>query len=566
MIPILFSPDAESFRSHGLGDLIDAARCTVDRDSHPHAELQLQYPLIGAHFNEIKMSCIILAKPDAFTDPQPFRVYRSSKPIAGLVTFYARHVAYDGDGVPVLPFTAITAAQAAEEINGRKAVPSPLTVRTDIVSAERAEMNVPVPTSLRDLTTNTDGSLPNTYGGEVVLDGWEIRILQHAGEDRGVRIEYGVDLTDLTMEENLANMYTGILPYYHAEKSDADGNPSYDHVDGAPLMREDVFYSHTRLLPVDMSEYFAALPTKAELAEKGRLWMEDNRVGIPEINLQLSYAQLGQDVRLYDMITVSFPELGIEEQAKVVRTQFDVLNEIYEGVEVGSPRSSLYEDLTDASRLKKGLLPAQRIGAKSITEAKLGGGAVSTRALAGGAVTGIKLADLSVSNLKLKDDAVTVNKIKNGAVTTEKITDGAVTTNKVLANAITYAKMWPGFQVFYSDIVAALAVYAGYLKVTGALECSVLYARGGYICMGGYGSSDIYKPITISDRNTTYTEDISVYVSAWGGSTTSDGAYYEYPIYKKSGGLKGSANEASWTALAKSISDVYAVKEGEAYG
>lgn len=550
MIPILFSPEALTFSSHGLGDLIDAVRCTVDRDTHPHAELQLQYPLIGAHFNEIRERSIILAKPDAFTAPQPFRIYRSSKPISGLVTFYARHVAYDGDGVPVLPFTATSAALAVARINAAKAVSSPLTVSTDVVSAEPTEMKVLVPTPLRDLTSNTDGSLPNAYGGEVVLDGWDIKILQHAGEDRGVRIAYGVDLTDVTMDENLANMYTGILPYYHDEKSDADGNPSYDHVDGAPLMREGISYSHIRLLPVDMSEYFAAVPTKAELAEKGRIWMEENRIGIPEINLQLSYAQLGQDVRLYDMITVSFPALGIEEQAKVTRTQFDVLNEIYEGIEVGSPRSSLYDDLTDASRLKKGLLPAQRIGTHSISESKLGGGAVSSRALAGGAVTGIKLADLSVSTGKLKDDSVTVNKIKNGAITTEKITDGAVTTNKVLANAITYAKMWPDFQVFYSDIVAALAVYAGYLKVTGALECSVLYARSGYICMGSVGASEIYRPTEISDRDTTYSADSSVY--GWGGANDSNGDYYEYPLYQESGGQARGTTERTWTVLAKS--------------
>jgi phage minor structural protein len=162
-------------------------------------------------------------------------------------------------------------------------------------------------------------------------------------------------------------------------------------------------------------------------------------------------------------------------------------------------------------------------------------GPINGNRLESGSIGSGKLGSDSVLESKIKNDAVTVNKIANGAVVTAKIRDGAVTTIKVLDEAVTLAKMWGDFQVFYSDLIATLAIYTDYAKVNKALECSVLYVRDNYIVMGDHTSSDIFRPAT----NTDHMYRLSL--SSWGTSTTSGGDTYEYPVYSLSNYLTGEA-------------------------
>ena len=55
-------------------------------------ELEMQYPIDGIHFAEIADRCILLGIPSPYRLPQPFRVYRTTKPLNGVCTIYARHI------------------------------------------------------------------------------------------------------------------------------------------------------------------------------------------------------------------------------------------------------------------------------------------------------------------------------------------------------------------------------------------------------------------------------------------------------------------------------------------
>ena len=110
MNPILFESTAKSFNNNGIGILSDAAFCEVTEERNGIFELVLNYPISGLHYSKIKYRSIILAKPNATAEAQPFRVYKVTKPINGIVTVYAQHISYDLSGNPVLPFTAGSAA------------------------------------------------------------------------------------------------------------------------------------------------------------------------------------------------------------------------------------------------------------------------------------------------------------------------------------------------------------------------------------------------------------------------------------------------------------------------
>ena len=116
MIPILYAPDETAFDSNGLGMLSDAVDCTVLWECNGQYELELEYPVEGLRFAQIVRRGIILARPDPETRPQPFRIYRITKPHRGTVTVYARHIAYDCQGIPAAPFQAYSAMDAVQQL------------------------------------------------------------------------------------------------------------------------------------------------------------------------------------------------------------------------------------------------------------------------------------------------------------------------------------------------------------------------------------------------------------------------------------------------------------------
>jgi len=240
-----------------------------------------------------------------------------------------------------------------------------------------------------------------------------------------------------------------------------------------------------RIEPLDLSEFFEAETTSAlgkitadALNKKARQWMLANDVGIPAIDLTVSYAKLGQNVRLFDVITVRFVKLGIDTKAKVSSYTYDVLAETCKEIEVTNAKaSSAWSGLEDASRLKKGLLPPSRIGKKSITSEHIGTGEIVGSNIASGGVGTTQLAEKAITTPKIKDDAITYSKILNGSITTEKVKDGAITGTKVIDQAISLKKLDKDLQIFYSDVVSCLQIFADRAKVNRYLDAVGVYAH-----------------------------------------------------------------------------------------
>ena len=94
----LFDASETTFTANGKGVISDAVSCVVFQVLNGEYELQMEYPVSGIRFSDITSRSIIMAKPDKISDEQPFRIYRITKPLNGIVTIYARHLAYDITG------------------------------------------------------------------------------------------------------------------------------------------------------------------------------------------------------------------------------------------------------------------------------------------------------------------------------------------------------------------------------------------------------------------------------------------------------------------------------------
>lgn len=347
MKPILFPSTATEFTTHGLGVLTDAISCTVTEERNGAFELTMQYPDTGVHFDEITDRCIIYAIPSPYRAPQPFRIYRITRPMDGIIMVYAQHITYDLSGVPLNPFTAINAPDALSKLSLNAAVDSPFTFWTD--KATVASFAVSTPSSTRSVLGGSSGSILDVYGGEYEWDGFTVRLYGHRGYDNGVVISYGKNLTDIEQDRNISNVATGIYPYWtNAEGALVTCDPKIVNAPGT--------YDFTRVVPVDFSNDFEGQPTPAQLQARAEKYVEDNKIGIPKTSITASFVQLEQfpeyeDLALLekcdlcDTVTIRYPQLGVEAKAEIVKIETDVLLERYRSVEIGDVRTNIADTI-----------------------------------------------------------------------------------------------------------------------------------------------------------------------------------------------------------------------------
>ena len=347
MIPVLFPSTATSWTTQGLGALSDAISCTVTEERNGVFELEMQYPMTGIHFADIQNRCIILAIPSPYRAAQPFRVYRITKPLNGVCTVYAQHISYDLSGVPLNPFAAANAPAAMAGLQNNAATDSPFAFWTDKETA--ATFSVSVPRSTRSVLGGQTGSILDVYGGEYAWDGYTVRLYNQRGQDNGVRIAYGKNLTDIEQDENISNVATGIYPYW----TDSEGNLV---VCDSKVVPAPGTYDFTRIFPVDFSGDFEEQPTPAELQARAEQYVQDNDIGVPTVSISVSFVQLEQaeeykDLALLekcdlcDTVTVQFDALGVDAKAKIVKIVTDVLLERYDSVEIGSIQTNIADTI-----------------------------------------------------------------------------------------------------------------------------------------------------------------------------------------------------------------------------
>lgn len=347
MKPILFPSTATEFKTQGLGVLTDAISCTVTEERNGAFELTMQYPDTGVHFDEITDRCIIYAIPSPYRAPQPFRIYRITRPMDGIIMVYAQHITYDLSGVPLNPFTAINAPDALSKLSLNAAVDSPFIFWTD--KSTVASFAVSTPSSTRSVLGGSSGSILDVYGGEYEWDGFTVRLYGHRGYDNGVVISYGKNLTDIEQDRNISNVATGIYPYWtNAEGALVTCDPKIVNAPGT--------YDFTRVVPVDFSNDFETQPTPEQLQARAGKYVEDNKIGIPKTSITASFVQLEQfpeyeDLALLekcdlcDTVTIRYPRLGVEAKAEIVKIETDVLLERYNSVEIGDVRTNIADTI-----------------------------------------------------------------------------------------------------------------------------------------------------------------------------------------------------------------------------
>ena len=338
-----------SFTTNGLGALSDAITCEVTEERNGEFELEMEYPVTGIRYKELQLRRIIMAKPNPYSDPQPFRIYAITKPINGIVTINAEHISYDMSGYPVSAFAADTVQNAFINMKTASAINCPFSFSTDKTTT--ANMTVLKPSSMRSLLGGVDGSILDVYGGEYEFDKFNVKLWNKRGADRGVSIRYGKNLTDLKQEENCSSVYTGVYPFWYSEQ---EGLVQLNE----KIVKASGTYNFTRIYPLDLSQEWQEKPNQEQLRTRANSYMKANNIGVPAVSLTVSFAQLSQsseyakyalleDVHLCDTVGVEFPELNVSAIAKCIKTIYDAISNKYVSIELGESRTNLASTISN---------------------------------------------------------------------------------------------------------------------------------------------------------------------------------------------------------------------------
>lgn len=386
--PILYSATETDFSSNGLGILGDCISCEVTEEANGIFELAMQYPMGGIHYDDIADRSIIKAKADQFRDPQLFRVYSISKPMSGIVTVSAEHISYDLSGIPVAQFMAGSVALALADLKNNAVIDCPFNFWTDKDTS--GTFSVSVPSSIRSRLGGVAGSILDVYGGEYEFDNYTVKLHNNRGMNRGVSIRYGKNLTDIKQEQNCASVATGIYPYW---AGDVDGNTVLVELP-EKIVNAPGTYNFVKIRTVDFTESFESQPTEEELRSKAESYVKYNNIGIPNVSLTVSFAQLEQtdeykhlklleQVLLFDTVNVEFPALGVSATAKAIKIVYDSLSERVKSITLGSAKANISDTIATQQQeiAKKPSVSIVQSIAMNLTSAILGAKGGSVRIL-----------------------------------------------------------------------------------------------------------------------------------------------------------------------------------------
>ena len=352
MIPILYESNETSFTSNGLGRLRDCISCKVTEERNEIYECDFEYPVSGSHFGDIQLGRIIAVEHDDSSNVQPFDIVSYTRPINGIVSFHCQHISYRQSKLAVAGTNINSLADAFTMLKS-SAPSNPFTYHTDKDSTGYLGAADGIPKSVRSMLGGIEGSILDAYGGEYEWDKFTVNLWTARGEVKDITVRYGVNLTDYNEEVDYSETYTAVAPYWTGE-----GWAGQDIIVTAPMVDSGVtpYDGRTACVPLDLSDKFETQPSAAQLTSMAQSILSSTQPHLPAQTLNISFVRLSDteefsqfaslmECKLCDIIRVVFPQYSMSGRFKIVKTVYDVLQEHFDEMELGTLSTSLSEAL-----------------------------------------------------------------------------------------------------------------------------------------------------------------------------------------------------------------------------
>lgn len=369
MTPIIYASNETNFSTLGQGTLPDCISCPVTEEVESGKyECEFSYPITGQNYSLIVPDKIVKVKPNDTANPQLFRIYKTTKPINGIVKFYCQHISYDLCLIPVKPIgflSSVTQAGLFSRIKNNYKLPSNSTLTnlanrfnyTNLQATKSKAVAGETPRSARSWLGGGEGSVLDVYGGEFEFDNFEVKLHETRGNDNGVRITYGKNLTNLSADYDIQGTYTDIYAYA------VDGSGTYHETTNLVSIPNSGTYGESRTLILNLSDQYENEDTitESDLILKAQAYAEKYKLNQPVTSISVSFVRLAESkefetlaqlekVSIGDTVTVEYPALGVSSTLRVVKTVYDSLNEKYISIELGKAKQTIIKMLSSVSK------------------------------------------------------------------------------------------------------------------------------------------------------------------------------------------------------------------------
>lgn len=343
MIPILHEDSETSIRNYGWGVLKDATSCTVSCEENGAFDLTLIYPMTGLHAEKLLERKLISAAPSLYENRQLFRIYRITRPMDGRLQVYAHHISYDLNNCVVKPFTASSLSEAISKLRSNIVGDCSFSISADYDTSGDFSVSKPMTVRAAMLSSNGD-NLADTYDGVWAFDGMSCVLKRKVTTNRGVQIAYGLNLLDVTQEKNIEDIYTHVYPYWMSTEKGK-------YYDLAPIQASTIT-GYRKIYPLDLTSYYEKAPSDASMKKTAQEFIAKNEIGKIEVSLTVSYVQLEKCVEYTgsgqskiilrgDTVEVRYLRLGVSALARITKTDYNVLLDRYDSIQVGNVKEKL---------------------------------------------------------------------------------------------------------------------------------------------------------------------------------------------------------------------------------
>ena len=340
-----------------IGNLENCIECVVEEERNGLFELILTYPVIGDLYLSLEKENIIIADANDTLKAQKFRIYNTRKYMKNQVTVYARHISFDlmHDVIEnEISFTNQSCEYALNQIFRNSISSKHFKGYSDIINAQNFKVSK---VNCLSAIAGTKGSVIDTFGtgAEILRDNFNIHVLNKRGHDNGVSIEYRKNLIGLEVEEDTTDLVTRIIPYATQKVGEEEKVINYNGYVDAPNINA---FSKPYSAWIDYSDKFEQ--DEEVTQEKLKIYAEReytvNKRHIPKCNYKIEfiplskvvgYKELEDKISLCDTVTIKDTRYGIDTQAKVIKTVYNVLLGRYDSMELGEPKTTLGDVITN---------------------------------------------------------------------------------------------------------------------------------------------------------------------------------------------------------------------------
>ena len=392
MIPILYDKYEADFLSNGLGQLSDCLSCTVTEEVNGIYEVEFTYPMNGAYYEQlINYGGVVACTHDHNGDVQLFDIYKYDAPIDGIVTFYGSHVSYrlrdywrttgdqfvrlnsvfnrwnNPDSKAILPLGNF---QFVNEIGT-----NPDLYFNGIMYNLREAMLSKSEDSLGTLgIVGIEKSIVQLIPGEWRFDNFNCYYNTKRGQDRGVQIRYGKNMSGVNRTRDTASIVSAYMPVWMPEGGLSYYYPTYSpqmetvvspwYANGEQVYSDaELFYFNPPIIHIehlDISSDFQNQPTDEEAAQfalnymrRYSTWKADDNITVEFLDLYGTQEYEGiqglSDCRLGDYVHILYPQLGIVSNGvEIMSLTYDVLADRVIEMQLNTIRTTLAQVIIDS--------------------------------------------------------------------------------------------------------------------------------------------------------------------------------------------------------------------------